>query len=197
MGQITDEQYIEMVNNIVPQNYKKFCKKEMFIYIGLSLFNTIWIVDPTGGLSLSFGTVLSFLIQAVYLFRFRNQVIVPFRLTYSLPRKLVSSWTLGLGYAGVFAIVTLFRVIPLIGALAPLGGSALIAFNTFAAYRYHRWQFSRQYEGKSLHWIEWIFMSCLTGAGFVTIALTCVALYQVGVMAEDALAWLQTIFGGE
>ena len=121
------------------------------------------MLDPTVIATMSLGALLSVLLQGIYLWRFRSQVIVPFRLTYSLPRKLVSSYTLGLTYAAIFGLLQLLRIIPFVGALAPLGGAALIGFNTVVAYRYHRWQFMRQEANQSLHPVEWGVMLIVFG----------------------------------
>jgi hypothetical protein len=193
MARLTQEQYIENVHTQVPKNYAEFCQKPLRWYIGAALVNTIWIVDPTGvGASLTLGSLLSLIIQSAYIIHFRSQVIVPFRLTYNLPRKLISSWTLGMTYAALLFVIQVFRVIPFFGSLlAPLGGALLIGVNTVVAYRYHQWQFSRQYANQSLHPVEWGVMACVTGGAMILVVLACILLYQVGLFVEDVLIGLK------
>ena len=193
MARLTQEQRIEIVHTQVPKNYAAFCQKPLRWYMGAALVNTIWIVDPTGvGASLTLGSILSLIIQSAYIIHFRSHVIVPFRLTYSMPRKLISSWTLGVTYAALLLFIQAFRVIPVFGSLlAPLGGAALIAANTFMAYRYHQWQFSRQYANQSLHPVEWVVMACVTGGAMIIVVLACIVLYQVGLVVEDVLIGLK------
>ena len=83
MARLTQEQRIEIVHTQVPKNYAAFCQKPLRWYMGAALVNAVWLVDPTGGSSLTLGTMLSLIIQSAYLIHFRSQVIVPFRLTYN------------------------------------------------------------------------------------------------------------------
>ena len=187
MARLTQEQRIEIVHTQVPKNYAAFCQKPLRWYMGAALVNAVWLVDPTGGSSLTLGTMLSLIIQSAYLIHFRSQVIVPFRLTYNLPRKLVSSWTLGLAYAAIYSCIRMSSLLPFgIGAvLSALGGAALIGANTFVAYRYHQWQFSRQYANQSLHPVEWVVMACVTGGAMIIVVVACILLYQVGLFVEN------------
>ena len=192
MATITDDQFEDIVLKSSPKVYAKFCKKELPICLGLSIMNTLLIMfshtlDPTVFATITIGSLISFLIHGVYIFRFRSQVIVPFRLTYNLPRKLVSSWTLGAGYAAVFFILHQLQVIPFFGALAPLGGAALIGFNTVVAYRYHRWQFKRQDIDLSLHPVEWflvVLVAAIFGGSIITFASM---LFALGMVIQCAI----------
>lgn len=192
MSKLTGEQFEDIVLESSPKMYLKFCKTELPIYLGLSILNTLLIMfshtlDPTVFATITIGSLISFLIHGVYIFRFRSQVIVPFRLTYNLPRKLVSSWTLGAGYAAVFFILHQLQVIPFFGSLVPLGGAALIGFNTVVAYRYHRWQFKRQNADKSLHPVEWFFVALVAamfGGSIITFATM---LFMLGMVIQCAI----------
>ena len=192
MQTISDEQFESIVLVESPKIYAKFCKKELPIFLGLSILNALLVMfshmlDPTVIATMSLGALLSVLLQGIYLWRFRSQVIVPFRLTYSLPRKLVSSYTLGLTYAAIFGLLQLLRIIPFVGALAPLGGAALIGFNTVVAYRYHRWQFMRQEANQSLHPVEWGVMLIVFGFFGFAVAIGIACMFTLGAALQCAV----------
>ena len=184
----SDEEINEDVMLVTASRFEEYKKSKLPLFIGLSLINAILsFLDgfiTINSFTLTIGSIISAGTHIGYLYTFRSNIILPLRLRFSLPRKIISTWTNRLVYFLILVLFQFLRPFPVIAALVPLGGAILILLNTFLAYRYNRWQFEREMNGKGLLLAEKVFILSVASTFMVFVILMTIFLYYVGLGLE-------------
>lgn len=172
-----DQKYLQGMNN----RFKEYTKEKIPLLIGLSFLN---IILTPFDLLFVFGVTFSIGIHLYYIFTFRRRIIIPFRVKFSLQRKMISTWTNRLIYFSILFLLQLMRPIPFVSALAPIGGIVLIVSNTYGAFWYYRWHFQREIENKGLLLLEKLFLIAVLFTFLFSTLVIVISLFIFGTIIE-------------
>ena len=140
------------------------------VYLGLPSISDLYIIIA---------------LKICYMYTFRRSILNPFRIKFSLQRKIIATWTNRLLFISLVASASALKLIPGIGhILYPISGLILIVANTYCAFWYHRWHYKREIEDQGLLLIEKIILLGVFGIfGFCVFSIV-VVLFILGTITE-------------